>query len=117
MSDDSRGTSTPPNKRTVEIYRDLLQVEVRALVSRVSELTQTVGSLFGEVHNLALQLEESVDTQDRLAGGLTFCREEISVIRRSLGRHETALDELRQQVVVIEEKMMEFITQSDNGPG
>ena len=109
MSDDSRGI--PPNKRTVEIYRDLLQVEVRALVSRVSELTQTVGALFGEVSSIAVQLEDSVNGMDRMSNSLSYCREEISLIKKTLSGLNIA--DIRNRVERAEEKLKEIQNQLD----
>lgn len=96
MSDSTR--TTPPSKQTVEIYRDLLQVEVRALISRVSELTSTVGDLFVEVNGIAIQLEESVHKVDRVTGGLDYCREELGAIRKSIGKYEATVEAIKQKV-------------------
>jgi len=103
MSDDTGGI--PLNKRTVEIYRDLLQVEVRALVTRVSELTHTVGSLFGEVNLIAIQLEESIKHMERLSGRLVYCEEELSTIKKNLADYEKMVDDIHELVLNTENIM------------
>lgn len=107
MSDDSY--IIPPSKRTVEIYRDLLQVEVRALVGRVTELTQTVGALFGEVNNIAVQIEESTSNMERVGNGLSYCRKEISSMKQTIH----SLDAIEERVTNAEKKLAEIQKQLD----
>jgi chromosome segregation ATPase len=105
MSDESNCTTTPRNKRTVEIFRDLLQVEVRSLISRVTELTSTVGDLFTEVNGIAIQLESSVTKVEQLTGGLSYCREEVGAIRKSISKWEGQLDGIKTRMEKAEEQL------------
>ncbi len=85
-----------PNKSTVDIYKELVHVEVRALVGRVSELTQTIGDVFTEVTALALQLEESSGKVDQLSTSLSYCREEITKLKTRVDAHATKIGALSQ---------------------
>ena len=96
---------TPPGKQTIEAFRNLLQVEVRSLIGRVSELTVTVGDLFSEVNGVAIQLEESVAKMQRLSGGLEYCRKEIVVIKKSLGKFEGDIEDIRDRIIRAEKRM------------
>jgi chromosome segregation ATPase len=90
MSDERR---VPPTKRTVEIYQDLVQVEVRALVNRVTELTQTIGEVFSEVTALALQLEESSGKVEQISTSLEYCKDELKKLRERVDDHARRLKE------------------------
>jgi peptidoglycan hydrolase CwlO-like protein len=92
MSDNDHGSRpTPKNKRTVEIYQDLVHVEVRSLVNRVTELTQTIGDVFGEVTALALQLEESSGKVEQLGTSLEYCKDEIKKLKDKVAEHTQLL--------------------------
>lgn len=92
MSDHDRGERpVPKNKRTVEIYQDLVHVEVRSLVNRVTELTQTIGDVFTEVTALALQLEESTGKVDQIATSLEYCKDEIKKLKDKVAEHTQLL--------------------------
>lgn len=82
------------NRSTVDIYKELVHVEVRSLVSRVTELTQTIGDVFTEVSALALQLEESSGKVDQLSTSLTYCKEEIAKLKTRVEEHALKLDAL-----------------------
>jgi len=94
--------TTPKNKTTVEIYRDLLQVEVKSLIGRVAGLTETVGNLFVEVNGIALQMEHTVDRLEQTHTGLDYCRKEMSAIRTNMAGHEKLLSEIQKRVQLVE---------------
>jgi len=93
------------SKRTIEIYRDLLQVEVRALVGRVAELTSTVNDLFTEVNNIALQLEESVAKSSRVNSGLSYCREEMRAVRKVAAESNKQIKDVQARVENLEKQL------------
>jgi len=100
MSDDKRSEESlpkraKPHKETVEIYRDLVHIEVRGLVTRVTELTKTIGNVFTEVTALALQLEESTGTVDQLASSLDYCRSELKELKERVAEHTQRLDNVQ----------------------
>lgn len=96
------------HRSTMEMYRDLLQIEVRSLVQRVAELTGTVGEMFGEVNTIALQLEESVQKMHRLSGGVDYCRDELGSIRQTIGAHENQVNQLKEKITQLEEQISEL---------
>ena len=97
--------NTPRNKTTVEVYRDLLQVEVKSLIGRVAELTDTVGNLFVEVNGIALQMEHAVDRLEQMKSGLEYCREEIRAINTTIAGHEKTLSDIQKRVKTVEEQL------------
>jgi len=95
----------PKNKTTVEMYRDLLQVEVKSLMARVTELTTAVGAMFGEVNGIALQMENTVNKMGSMATGLDYCREEIKTIKNSISGYEKQLVDIQEKVKSAETKL------------
>ncbi len=101
MADEKTGTQppkqrpggfTPKNKRTIDVYQDLVQVEVRSLVNRVTELTHTIGTVFAEVTTLALQIEESTGKVDQIATSLEYCKDEIKKLKERVEEHAAKLE-------------------------
>lgn len=99
---------TKHHRGTMEIYRDLLHIEVRSLVQRVAELTGTVGEMFGEVNTIAIQLEESVEKMHRLSGGVDYCRDELGAIRQTIGAHESQVKQLEKKISSLEAQVTEL---------
>jgi chromosome segregation ATPase len=96
------------HRTTVEMYRDLLQIEVRSLVQRVGELTGTVGEMFGEVNMIAIQLDESVVKMSRLTGGVDYCRTELGAIRETIRDKENMVNTLKDKIVDLEKQISEI---------
>lgn len=96
------------HRGTMEIYRDLLHIEVRSLVQRVAELTGTVTELFGEVSTIAIQLEESVENMQRLSGGVDYCRDELGAIRQTIGAHESLVKQLQEKISMLDTQVTEL---------
>ncbi len=96
---------TPKNKSTIEVYRDLLQIEVKSLIGRVAELTDTVGSLFVEVNGIALQMEHTVDRLEQTHSGLDYCRKEMSTIKNNVTGHEKLLSDIQKRMRSVEEHL------------
>ena len=111
MTDTSSPEHPNRNKSTVDVYRDLLRVEVRALVGRVGELTQTVGDLFTEVSHIAIQLEQSSNRTDQAAGGVHYCRTELGAVKQSLSNCELQLGDLRKNMQDAESKITDLESQ------
>jgi len=93
------------NRSTVEVYRDLLQVEVKSLIGRVAELTDTVGNLFIEINGIALQIEQTVDRIGQVNTGLDYCREEIKTLRVTVTGYGKQLEDIRKKMQSTEEKL------------
>jgi uncharacterized coiled-coil DUF342 family protein len=75
---------TPKNKSTVEIYKDLIYVEVRSLINRVTDITGTIESILREMTALALQTEEHSQKVKQNSIGLDYCRKEIKRLKEEL---------------------------------
>lgn len=88
------GSSTQNNRATVDIYKELVHVEVRSLVTRVAELTQTIGDVFTEVTALALQLEESSGKVEQLTTSLDYCKDEVQKLKLRVNEHAQQLKQL-----------------------
>jgi len=79
--------SNPPrgqHKETVEVYKELVYIEMRSLISRVAELTNTISDVFKEVTALALQTEEATGKIDQMSASLDYCREEIRKLKQQI---------------------------------
>lgn len=94
--------NTPKNKTTIEVYRDLLQIEVKSLIGRVTQLTDTVGELFVEVNGIALQMEHTVDRLEQAHTGLDYCREEMSALKTTIIGHERLLSDIQTRMRTVE---------------
>ena len=101
------------NKATVDVYRDLLRVEVRALVSRVGELTQTVGDLFTEVSHIAIQLESSTSSVEQSTAGINYCRSQLGDLKQTTAKWETQLEALQKRIQDTEDRMESLEVQMD----
>lgn len=66
------------SKTTVELYRDLVNVEIRALVHRVAEVSTTVDQIFSMFEDLTIRLEESAVNTEQNRNRLAMAREEIN---------------------------------------
>lgn len=93
---------TPKNKTTVEVYRDLLQIEVKSLIGRVTQLTDTVGELFVEVNGIALQMEHTVDRLEQTHTGLDYCRKEMTALKTTITGHEKLLSDIQTRMRTVE---------------
>jgi len=81
--------SIPSQHRdTVEVYKELVHIEVRALVTRVADLTNTISAVFTEVTALALQLEESSGKLEQLDTSLAYCRDEIKKLKELVKKQQ-----------------------------
>ena len=66
------------SKTTAELYRDLVNIEVKTLVHRVTEVSVTVDQIFNLFEDLALRLEEGTVQTEQNKVRLEMTREEIS---------------------------------------
>jgi len=87
-----------PKRNTVETYRELLHIEVRALVQRVAELTTTISSVFEEVNSVAMQLEIRSQKIDQLASSAEFQRSEINELKRLRRESDDSARQLESQI-------------------
>lgn len=89
-------------KSTTEIYRDVVQVEVRALVQRVGELTTTVGALFEEVSAAALSLELTMENVQHLDGSIDQCKNDIQKLKSISSQYDETVGGLMAKVAQLE---------------
>ena len=74
------------SKTTVELYRDLVNVEIRALVQRVTEASTTIDQIFALFEDLAVRLEESTLNTEQNRNRLEMAREEIARLSNHVER-------------------------------
>lgn len=100
------------NRSTLDAYRNLLQVEVKSLLNRVSSITETQDQLLGNVNDLALQLEEVVATMERLEQSRSYFRQEIEDLKQATQRNEDyskvifrKFQDLQQKLAILTKKL------------
>ena len=103
-------TSQRPS--TADTYQRPLEIEVKSLLSRVGELTSTVGKLFDEVTLLMMRVEEIIGHQEAFGGNLIFQKSEavelkkmVDIHNRVLHEHETALVEMYSKLNNLSERL------------
>lgn len=106
MSEKSR------NRDTLDTYRQLLELEVRSLVNRVTEITNTVGALFLEVNDITLKIEEHFNKLEQ--EGSDKSRSELTAVKRVLNAHTKQVVSIRESLAELVEKV-ETLTK-DSGP-
>lgn len=110
-TDPSDGTSPPaaPTNRarhsTAETYQRLVDVEVKSLLARMTELTANVNSVFGEIGALMLQTEELLGRLETLSTGLSFHRGEVADLKKQLVQHTRDLVEVAARITEIERRI------------
>jgi len=72
------------NKSTIEIYRDLVNVEMRSLVHRVTETGNTIEQIFNLFEDLAMRLEEGTMQIEQNRKRLDIAREEIVNLHKKI---------------------------------
>lgn len=96
-------TTTPKNpKSTLDIYEQLIQVELRANVKRIGELTSTVDHLLVEVGSIALRIEEAVSGIDKMSSRVKFVRSEFDLLKKKINLQESNINALHQRIAQIE---------------
>jgi chromosome segregation ATPase len=100
------------SRNTAETYRVLLEVEVKSVIKRVGELTESTASLFEAVNDIALNIEEAVVRLERLSGGLQYCREEIGALHRRIQNHDDTIKQLQVKLGTLRERLVQLEKQS-----
>lgn len=76
--------TTFKKKSTIEIYRDLVNVEMKSLVHRVTETSNTIEQIFLLFEDLALKLEEGTMQIEQNRRRLEIAKEEIARLSKTL---------------------------------
>jgi chromosome segregation ATPase len=95
---------TATRHSTADIYQRLVDVEVKSLLARVTELTSNVDSVFGEVSELMLRTEEMLNRLEAISSGLNFNRAEITDLKHMLVQHTRELAELSARITEVERR-------------
>ncbi len=98
-------TVTRSAQETAETYRRLLEVEIKALLSRVNELTGTVADVFLETNAIALQLERAVGGLEQISGRQDFLSTEVTNIKSTLTLYEGIVGDFRKRIFGIEDRL------------
>ena len=78
-----RGSSS-----TLEAYRQLLETEIKNLLARVGNLTNTQDELLVSVNDLTINLEEVVGAMERLETSRSYFREELQALQEATKKNE-----------------------------
>ena len=92
-------------RSTLETYQNLLEIEIKSLVQRIGEISQTVGQLFEAINEMAIKVEEDVSTMERVRGGVDFCRSEIAAINKLLSSKSLQIKQLEEKVASMRERL------------
>lgn len=116
MSDEK--TTTFKNKSTVELYRDLVNVEMRSLVHRVTETSNTIEQIFNLFEDLAMRLEEGTMQIEQNRKRLEMAKDEIaSLSKKVAAQHSEGLSILaRVRKLEGRLKKLEEIAQLEPNP-
>ena len=97
MPSDNNNITTVKKKSTVEIYRDLVNVEMRSLVHRVTETSNTIEQIFKLFEDLAMRLEEGTMQIEQNRKRLDIAREEIVRLNKKvIAQHNEGLSILER---------------------
>lgn len=99
-------SSQSRSRDTLDTYRQLLELEVKSLVNRVTEITNTVGQLFLEVNSITLKVEEHFNKLER--EGSDRSRSELSEVKRVLNAHTRQVIGIKTTLADLEKKIEEL---------
>jgi chromosome segregation ATPase len=84
----SKPATEDKKHRTLEMYRSLLEVEIKNLLRRVGSITRTQDALLVNVNNFAINLEEVIGVMERLETSRDYFRQEIASLHKATKKNE-----------------------------
>jgi chromosome segregation ATPase len=98
--------SSPPTKHsTSDSYQRLLELEVKNLLSRVTELTNRQDQIFDEFTRMLTAIEEVVGKLQQTGTTMAFHRSEIELLRKAVSSHEHVLQSLSTRISSVETQL------------
>lgn len=92
VNQDDIPTPVPPRRHnTADTYQRLLDIEVKTLLGRLTELTGSVDKIFTEVSDIMLQMEDMLGRIETLGNSLAFQRSEVAELKKQYAQHSLLL--------------------------